>query len=106
MLQVKTVRSLLAVLLTLTIALTSFVRPAYAFDGASFFPFWNGVLEGLGGVVGGAVGTVATCYAVDAFIAPVAPPVAVYLAGMCPAIGAAAGGVSGVAGAKVLVEAF
>jgi len=82
------------------IALNCFLTPAYAFTGDAFGSYWNGFLEAIGGVTGGAVGTVATCYAVDAFIAPIAPPVALYLAGMCPTIGATVGGTGGFVGMK------
>ena len=100
------VRSTLTVLFTLMIALTGFVTPAYASTGGASDSFWNGFLEGFGGVVGGAVGTVTTCYAVDVFIAPVAPPVAIYLAGMCPVIGATVGGTGGFVSIKAVLEAL
>lgn len=102
----RIVHSSFAILLTLMIALTGFVKPAYAYSGGEFGSLWNGFLEGIGGVVGGAVGTVATCYAVDALIAPVSPPVAAYLAGMCPAIGVTVGGAGGFVSTKNVVEAF
>jgi hypothetical protein len=56
--------------------------------GASF-------VMSLGGVAGAATGTMVTCYVVDAAIAPIAPPAALALAGMCPAIGSSVGGIAG-----------
>jgi len=77
-------RSLFAVILTCVIALNGFISPAYASTESSVNSFTNGFWQAVGGAVGGAVGIVATCYAVDVLIAPAMPPVAVYLAGMCP----------------------
>lgn len=74
-----------------------------SFDVDSFV---NGFWQAFGGVIGGATGTIATCYAVDVLIAPVAPPAAAYLAAMCPAIGATVTGVGGAAGATAIVRAY
>jgi len=108
------IRSTSAVFLTLVIALNCFVTPAYAFTGDSFDSYyevtsaatsvWKGFLGALGGVMGAAVGTVATCYAVDALIAPIAPPVAVYLAGVCPTFGVTVGGAGGFAGVEAALD--
>lgn len=95
MLPVKIVRSLFAVLLSCVIALNCFTSPAFADTGSSINSFVNGFWQAIGAVVGGAAATVATCYAVDVFIAPVAPPAAAYLATLCPAIGGTVGGVGG-----------
>jgi len=65
----------------------------------------NGFWQGLGGVFGAVTGTLVTCYAVDVLIVPVAPPVAAYLATMCPAIGATVGGFSGFTGVRSVVTA-
>lgn len=121
MLSVKLVRSLFAVFLTCVIALNSFispafadtgsvvnssdVSPAFADTGSAVKSFVNGFWYTFGTIVGGATGTVATCYTVDVLIAPVAPPAAAYLATMCPAIGAAVGGGVGAAGAREVIVA-
>lgn len=101
MLPVKMIRSLFAVILTCAIALNSFVSPAFADTGSNVDSFVNGFWQSFGAVVGSAAGTVATCYAVDVLIAPIAPPVAAYLAPMCSIIGLP-GGVGGAA-AKAIV---
>lgn len=127
----KMIRSLFAIILTFTIAFNGFARPAHADNNAYLetystpvagviseesayphtdlslestdsSPFIDSFLRGLGMAIGTVGGTVVACYAVDALIMPVAPPVGVYLAGVCPFIGAAAGGVSGgLAGGKL-----
>ncbi len=91
MLPVKMVRSLLVVFLTCVIALNSFVSPASANTGSAVDSFGNGFWQAFGSIVGGAAGTVAVCYAVNVIVAPFAPPIAVYLAPICPAIGGAIG---------------
>jgi hypothetical protein len=92
------------VILSCVIAWNGFASPAFAASD-SVGSFINGFWQAFGGVVGMATGTVVTCYAVDVLIAPVAPPVAAYLATMCPAIGATVGGFGGVAGAKAIAGA-
>ncbi|MFM6151796.1 MAG: hypothetical protein ACKPE3_02165 [Sphaerospermopsis kisseleviana] len=111
----KIFRSVFAVVLTCVIALSGFTGLAFAdtgqrtnvlFEANSLaFTFPNpissidslvkGFWQGLGGIIGTAAGTVLVCYTVDVAIAPVAPPVAAYLTPMCPAIGAVAGGGTG-----------
>ena len=127
----KMIRSLFAIILTFTIAFNGFARPAHADTDAYLetystpvagviseesayphtdlppesthgSPLVDSFLRAVGVASGGVVGTVVACYAVDALIVPVAPPVAAYLAGLCPVIGAAAGGVgSGFAGVNL-----
>lgn len=104
MLSAKIVRSLFAVLLTCVIALNTFVSPAFAANDSAIGSLVNGFWQGLGAVIGGAAGTVVTCYAVDVLIAPVAPPAAAYLATVCPAIGATVG-VGSAAGASAMIGA-
>ena len=80
------IRSLFAIILTLTFTFTNFVSPVFAYTEsvipdyvyteAASSSFWDGFLGGLGAALGGAAGTVVACYAVDVLIAPVAPPVA------------------------------
>ena len=95
------IRSLVAIILTITIALTGFTRPAYAFTPdytyteLASIPFLDKALEGAGTAFGGVVGVIAACYIVDVLIVPVAPPVAAYGAGVCSAIGATVGGAAG-----------
>ena len=102
--RVKAFRSLFAVILSCVIAWNGFASPAFAASD-SVGSFINGFWYTVGGFLGGAAATVVTCYTVDVLIAPVAPPVAAYLATMCPAIGAA-GGLGGfAAGAKAIVVA-
>jgi len=101
---VKVFRSLFALILTCMIAWNSFSTPVLAASD-SLGSFTNGFWQALGGVVGAATGTVAVCYAVDVLIAPAAPPVAVYLATVCPAIGATVGGIGGMAGVNTLAKA-
>ena len=101
MLPGKIVRSLFTLLLTCVIALNCFISPAFADTGSSIDSFVNGFWQAIGAVVGGATATVATCYAVDVFIAPFAPPAAAYLATLCPAIGGTVG-VGGAVGIKHL----
>ncbi len=100
----KAFRSLFAVILTCLIAWNGFVTPAFAASD-SVGSFTHGFWEALGGVLGGATGTVVVCYTVNAVIAPVAPPVAVYLAPMCPAIGFTVGGLGGAATANAIAGA-
>lgn len=100
----KAFRSLFAVILTCLIAWNGFVTPAFAASD-SVGSFTNGFWEGLGGVFGAATGTVVVCYTVDAVIAPVAPPVAAYLATMCPAIGLTVGGIGGAAAVNAIAGA-
>gem|GEM_PF-6028022 len=123
MLPVKIVRSLFAVLLTCvialngfvspvyasteSIALNDFVSPVYASTESAVDSFTDGFWDSVGNVFGKAATYVAICYAVDVLIAPVAPPVAAYLAGMCPASGAMVGGVGGVGavgGVKIILD--
>ena len=99
--RVKAFRSLFAVILSCVIAWNGFASPALAATSDSVDSFMNGFWY----VVGGATATVVTCYTVDFLIAPVAPPVAAYLATMCPAIGAAGGFGGFAAGAKAIVGA-
>ncbi|MEG4583419.1 hypothetical protein QUA71_27995 [Microcoleus sp. MON1_C5] len=100
--RVKAFRSLFAVILSCVIAWNGFASPAFAASdsvGSFINGFWS--------FVGGAAGAVVTCYTVDVLIAPVAPPVAAYLAPMCGAIGAVGGGVGGgLAGAKAIAGAY
>jgi hypothetical protein len=98
---VKAFRSLFAVILSCLISWNIIATPAFAASDP-FDSLINGFWQGLGGLLGGASGTLVTCYAVDILIAPIAPPVAAYLAPMCSAIGGAAGGASGFAGARAI----
>lgn len=83
------IRSLLTIILTFTIALTGFTKPAYSYTPDDLYneialnSFWSKFLEGAGTAIGGVTGTVIACYAVDVLIAPLAPPVAGYLAVIC-----------------------
>lgn len=97
---VKVFRSFCSVILTCVIAWSCFSPPAFAASDPAD-SFMNGFWQGLGGFFGAVTGTVVTCYAVDVLLLPVAPPVAAYLAPMCPAIGV---GVGSFAGAKAIVS--
>lgn len=98
---VKAFRSLFAVILSCLISWNIIATPAFAASD-SFGSFINGFWQALGGVFGAATGTVVTCYAVDTLIAPFAPPVAAYLAPMCPVIGGTVGAFGGAAGASAI----
>jgi hypothetical protein len=97
MLAKKFLRSLFAICLSCLLFLNSFTSPALADSVSNIEAFAESFWESMGGVIGVATGTVIVCYTVDVAIAPFAAPVAAYLAPMCPAIGAAVGGVGGVA---------
>jgi hypothetical protein len=97
-------RSLLAIVLTCVIALNGFVNPAFAETGTAVDSFSKGFWEGLGGIVGGAAGVVLVCYGVDVVILPIAPPVAAYLATICPVVGGVVGGTGGAELVKEAVE--
>ncbi|MEW6499497.1 MAG: hypothetical protein AB1589_44585 [Cyanobacteriota bacterium] len=99
MLPVKAFRSLFAVILSCVIAWNGFASPAFAASDPV-----GSVINGFWGAVGAAIGSVATCYTVDVLIAPVAPPVAIYLAPMCAAMGAV-GGFGGAEAAKAIAGA-
>lgn len=102
--RVKAFRSLFAVILSCVIAWNGFASPAFAASD-SVGSFINGFWYAVGGIVGGATGTVVTCYTVDVLIASVAPPVAVYLAPMCATTGAVGGFGGGLAWAKAIAGA-
>jgi hypothetical protein len=89
----KIFRSVFAVILICVIALNGFTGSAFADNSAKVDSFTNGFFSFLGL----AVATVTVCYTVDVLIAPVAPPVALYLAPLCPVIGATVGGATTVA---------
>jgi hypothetical protein len=57
--------------------------------------FTEAFISSMGGAAGAVVGNSLACYVVDAAIAPIAPPVALALAGACPAIGNSIGGIIG-----------
>lgn len=101
---IRPFRCLWTIIVTCVVAWSSFSTPAFAANNQSVDNFFGGFWQSLGNVLGGAVGIVVTCYAVDAAIAPFAPPVAAYLAPMCPAIGAI-GGTGTVIGVKALAHA-
>jgi hypothetical protein len=102
MLVTKIFRPLFAVCLSCLLLINSFASPALADDGSIVEKIVGGFWSGFGGTIGGAAGAVTVCYVVDVAIAPFAPPVAAYLAPMCPAIGATVGGIGGaVATSKV-----
>lgn len=88
-------RSLKSIFLALVISFGLFINPASADFGSSVKNWTNGFWYGFGAFVGGSVGAVATCYVVDVAIAPVAPPVAAYLATVCPYAGVIAGSAVG-----------
>lgn len=110
---------MLAIILAVVV-LTGFTRPAFAWTDAEFRPLTNpgslayvspddlsgefikGVFGGIGGVIGG----VLACYTIDVLLAPVNPPLAVYLATACPGLGGIIGGTSGYKSAEVVIEAF
>lgn len=96
-------RSLFAVLIAVVMTWNSFATPAFAAGGIGEW-LGSGFWQALGGVVGGATGTVVTCYAVDVAIAPFAPPVAAYLAPMCGTIGAVVGGGTGAASVGAILN--
>jgi len=114
------VSSTLAIILTLVISLTAFVRPVSASTEVEFYPlssqeliafadgdltykFLEKVIQGLGGALGGVLGSAAACYAVDVMILPFNPPLAAYFATACPAIGGVVGGSGGFVGATKMV---
>ncbi|MBW4683050.1 MAG: hypothetical protein KME19_23640 [Microcoleus vaginatus WJT46-NPBG5] len=100
MLPAKASRSLFAVILTCVIAWNGFATPAFAASDPV-----GSIINGFWGAIGAAMGSVATCYTVDLLIAPVAPPVAIYLAPICGAVGAAGGALGGAAGANAIAGA-
>jgi hypothetical protein len=126
----------LAIILTLVISSTAFVRPVSASTEVEFYPlpnlenpvstteefyplssqdliaFANGdltykfleeVIKGLGGGLGGVLGSAAACYAVDVAILPFNPPLAAYFATVCHGIGSVVGGSGGFIGATKMV---
>ena len=115
------ISSTLAIILAM-IVLGGFARPASAWTEAEFRPlsnyekpalipngeisneFWKGLWYGLGGALGGVAGTVFACYTVDVLITPVNPPVAAYLATLCPGIGATVGGTGGLVSANAVIS--
>ncbi len=117
MFPVKIVRSLFAVFLTCVIALNCFISPAFAATSSSDFADTGSVVNSFvkdflqefaknaGSVAGGVAGLTAICYASDVFIAPVAPPVAVYLATVCSGIGSTLGIGGTVVSAKIIKSA-
>lgn len=109
MLPVKLVRSLFAVLLTCVIALNCFASPAFAVTGSLAFADTDSATDSFvrnfWGVIGTAAGTVVVCYVFPFLIAPIAPPVAASLTGMCPAIGVLLGETSDAAGANAIIAA-
>jgi hypothetical protein len=100
MLKTKVFRSFLALALACVMSLSLFIPPAFASNPSAPDSFMHGFWEGLGFFLGGTTGAVVLCYTVDVAIAPVAPPVAAYLATVCPV----AGGVSGAAAGFALVK--
>lgn len=113
------ISSALAIILTV-IVLSGFPRPAFAWTEAEFRPltspgnlayispdelsdeFTKGVFGGFGGIIGG----ILACYAVDVLVAPINPPLGVYLATVCPGLGGIIGGTSGYKGTEVVIKAF
>ena len=110
----------LSIIITLVISSTTFVRPASASTEVEFYPlssqdliaFANGdltykfleeVLKGLGGGLGGVLGSAAACYAVDVAILPFNPPLAAYFATVCHGIGGVVGGSGGFISATKMV---
>jgi hypothetical protein len=117
----------LAIIFTLVISSTVFVRPVSASPEVEFYPlssqelplssqeliaFANGdltyeflaeVIKGLGGGLGGVLGSAAACYAVDVMILPFNPPLAAYFATVCHGIGGVVGGSGGFIGATKMV---
>lgn len=89
------VRSLKSIFLAFVISFGLFMNPVSADMGSSIKSLTDGFWYGFGAFVGGATGAVATCYVVDIAIAPVAPPIAAYLAASCPAVGMLVGGAVG-----------
>ena len=98
----KITRSLIVIFLVCIFAFNGLVTPAFADTNNSSDVIVEIFFAGIAGGIGGVVGAAGACYVVDALFFPFAPPVAVYLAGTCPVIGGAAGGVSGFAGTKAL----
>jgi hypothetical protein len=115
----KLISSTLAVILAV-IVLGGFASPASAWTEAEFRPltssgnlayvspdelsdeFTKGVFGGFGGIIGG----ILACYAVDVLVAPINPPLGVYLATVCPGLGGIIGGTSGYKGTELVIEAF
>jgi len=110
----------LAIILTLVISSTAFVKPVSASTGVEFYPlssqeliafadgdltykFLEEVIKGLGGGLGGVLGSAAACYAVDVMILPFNPPLAAYFATVCHGVGGAAGVAGGYIGATEMV---
>ena len=109
--QFKAFRSLFSIVLVCIVAWSGFSNPALAasnstnlatgnsvtsfteklWHGFGLESFLDGFWNGFGNAAGGVTGAVVTCYAVDALIVPVAPPVGAYLSSACPGIGAIAG---------------
>lgn len=118
----KTIISSMLAIILAVIVLTGFTRPAFAWTDAEFrslsnyekpalIPngelsneFWKGVWQGFGGALGGVTGTMFACYTVDVLIAPINPPVAAYLATLCPGIGVTVGGAGGLVSANAVIS--
>jgi hypothetical protein len=118
----KRIISSILTILFAVILLTSFTEPAFAWAEAEFRPLSSyekpafifnallpddlvkGLLYGFGTALGGVGGTITACYAVDVLIAPFNPPVAVYLATLCPGIGVVIRGTGGAEFTQLLVN--
>lgn len=110
MLPVKIARSLFAVFLTCVIALNCFISPAFAATSSSDFAGTDSATDSFvrnfWGVIGTAAGSIVVCYVFPLVIAPIAPPLAASVTGMCPAIGAMLGEATDAAGANAIIAMY